>query len=569
MSTVRFLDTETVTLEELLGNGKRYVVPAFQRDYSWRDEQLDDLWLDLAEAPNTGLPHYMGPLVLLREADHLKVIDGQQRLATLTILCLVVLERLKKLQTPEDQQRYELLKSQFVGAKDPASLRWSSKLSLNENDDAFFQGTLVNHRQPADVAKLRASEKRLWSAHAFLAAKLDEKFGPSTAGEELVRFFQTVARRLAFTQITVEDELNAYTVFETLNARSLRLTSTDLLKNYLFSLLKTGVTDLAQGKSQWNRVLSFVEFEMMPTFLRHYLASRQPLVRTERLFKELRQQVRTREDAFSLLDELERHAIWYRALDDWNDEFWRGPREACREHVRVLRLFGVEQFKPLVLAAIRTNLPPTELERILRACVMVSVRYHVIGKRNPNQAEASYNEAAMELERIQPPDAGAAISRLRRLYVDDDEFTAEFSTYSAHTRGRNARLTKYLLFALERQLGGPDLDFETAEETVEHVLPRSLTPEWERDFSSEDHERFVGRLGNLAILKPGQNNDLGRMPYDEKKKVLAASGYKLSTGITAGEWTPASIRTRQEQLAKVARTVWRIDFPPERPASSH
>jgi hypothetical protein len=561
MATVRFLETDTVTLEELLGNGKRYMVPEFQRDYSWTEEQLDDLWRDVVEPPQAALPHYMGPLVLLRDGTYLKVIDGQQRLATLSILCLAVLERLMRLQTAEDQQRYDLLKSQFIGAKDPASLRWASKLSLNENDNDFFQGTLVNHRQPASVTKLRSSERRLWDAHGFFVKKLEQRFPPTTTGEELVRFFQdAVARRLAFTQITVDDELNAYTVFETLNARSLRLTSTDLLKNYLFSLLKTGAADLQQGKAQWNRVLSYVEFEAMPTFLRHYLASKQELVRAERLFKELRVQVHTREQAFDLLDALERHAIWYRALGDANDEFWSGKGD-CRHHVRALRLFGVEQFKPLALAALRSDLPSTELARILRACVMVSFRYHVVGKRNPNQAEATYNEAAVGLGTENRPSATAAISRLRQLYVDDEEFTAEFETFTAHSRGRSARLTKYVLFALERQLGGPDLDFESAEETVEHVLPRGLTPTWAADFSPEDHERFVARIGNLAILKPGQNSDIGQLPYEEKKRVLAASGYKLSAEITAAEWTPASIRARQKQLAKVAKTIWRVEFP--------
>jgi uncharacterized protein with ParB-like and HNH nuclease domain len=200
-------------------------------------------------------PHYMGPLVLQRDAEHFKVIDGQQRLATLSILCLAVLDRLRRLGTDEDLQRYELLKSQYIGAKDAASLRWASKLSLNENDDAFFQGTLVNHGEPANERKLRSSEQRLWGARNFFVEKLAERFPPATPGEDLVRFFVgSIAKRLAFTQIIVEDELNAYTVFETLNARSLRLTSTDLLKNYLLSLLKTGRADLQQGKDLWARI---------------------------------------------------------------------------------------------------------------------------------------------------------------------------------------------------------------------------------------------------------------------------------------------------------------------------
>jgi hypothetical protein len=141
----------------------------------------------------------MGPAVWLREAgesNRLKVIDGSQRLATLSILCLAVLERLAQRKTDDDRQRYVVLKSQFIGAKDPASLHWASRLTLNENDDAFFQGTLVNHRQPPSVAKLRSSEQRLGNARTFFITKLAERFPPQTADEELVRFVRdAVARR--------------------------------------------------------------------------------------------------------------------------------------------------------------------------------------------------------------------------------------------------------------------------------------------------------------------------------------------------------------------------------------
>lgn len=563
MARTRFLETDTKTFEELLGNGRLYEVPTYQRDYSWEREQWEDLWLDIVDPSEAGLPHYMGSLVFQNFGRTLRVIDGQQRLATLSMLCIAIIERLAALKTPENIERAALLKAQYVGVKDPASLRMASKLTLNETDKDFFQETIVNQKALlSPPSKLRSSHRRLWQAMEYFRDKLGETIPAQQGGEALVQFFQNaVAQRLHFTEIVVEDELNAYMVFETLNARSLRLTSTDLLKNYLLSLFKAGDVDLNQARAQWNRITQIIDLDEMPTFLRHFLASRRALVRAERLFKVIKQEVRSREAAFTLLDDLERAASWYRALEDPNDETWSGGLHECRGHLKELRLFDVRQFKPLALALLAAKFEAGQVIRVLRACAVISFRYNVIGKRNPNQMEEVYNRAAMAVAQGSARTASDVIGALRALYVEDEDFVVDFARAEAPTLGRKAKLAKYVLFALERQLGGTGLDFETASETIEHVLPENPGPAWAEEFGDEDLARFVNRIGNLTILARGANRDLGNSDFQTKRAVYERSGFKLTEGIADDTWSPDTVMKRQAEMARVAKTVWQVSFP--------
>ena len=98
MARTALLNTDTEDLKELLSNGKSYSVPPYQRDYSWKEEHWDDLWADVCAVNQFKNTHYMGAIVLQDHRDKsYSIIDGQQRLATLSILALAVIKRIQAL----------------------------------------------------------------------------------------------------------------------------------------------------------------------------------------------------------------------------------------------------------------------------------------------------------------------------------------------------------------------------------------------------------------------------------------------------------------------------------------
>lgn len=401
MARTVLLDTRTATYLDLIGNGNRFRVPAYQRDYSWEEEQWEDLWNDIVELRS--LPddrHYMGALVLQGLSDReFSIIDGQQRLATLSIIALAVIGRLLELvetgvEPAENRERAMSLRSRFIGEKDPASLIESSKLFLNDSDNAFYQDYLVQLRAPINPRGLPKSNRLLWECSKWFSARLGEG-AEAGNGQDLASFLsETMARQLLFIQINVDNELNAYTVFETLNARGLELCSTDLIKNYIFSRIRVQA-DLEALQRRWKALIGTVRQERFPEFLRYHLLCEQSRIRSQRLFKIIRDRVKTPPEVFTLVDALENRSELYTALGDQNHEYWIENPE-CRPYVRELGLYKARQMTPLLFAAWE-RFSKEDFKRVLKLVSAITFRHSTVGARNANELEPVYHAAAKAL----------------------------------------------------------------------------------------------------------------------------------------------------------------------------
>lgn len=565
MARINLLDTRTTNFGDLIANGKIYRVPPFQRDYSWTEENWEDLWQDiLALHANPDSSHYMGALVLQNSSHSDKeftIIDGQQRLATLSIIAIAVIEKIKQLverqQEPEEnQERQEILKRTYLSDRDPRSLRYSSKLLLNENNNDFYQGNLINFRKPLNVRSLSKSEQLLWESFQYFSQKIDELDNVITSGEKLAEILtDTIASRLLFIQINVEDELNAYTVFETLNARGIELSSTDLLKNYLFSLFQ-GPDDLNEAQRLWRRIINTVRMEKFPEFIRYYLSLKRTQVRRNRLFKLVRQSVKDAQQAFDLLDGLEDYSSLFIALSNSNDEFWNDTPEN-KTYIRQLTLFRVKQAYPTLFAAYR-QFSPENFTRLLKLVCAISFRYTVVSSLNPNQLETIYSRIAIAIISGEITHPRQVFEKMRSLYVADDKFSQNFSLLSIPTKGQKKKLVRYIICQLERDASGIDVNEDSF--SIEHILPESPSASWEQDFTDSQVEQMVYRLGNLTPLEPSLNRQIGNDTYLNKQAIYQQSVYKLTQDIVAEEWTPDTLARRQEYLAKRAVHIWKSDF---------
>lgn len=565
MGKSNLLVTATEDLKEILGNGKSYAVPRYQRDYSWREEHWQDLWEDLCRLEDHGGDHYMGAIVLqAQDRKSFKIIDGQQRVTTLSIFVLAAVDLLREMAqgtagNEGDRQRAELLEASYIGARDPVSLRVESKLRLNRHDDAFYRNNLTQRIPPASKRTLRDSERLLWECFEFFRARLSERF-VGRSGEAVAQFVERTDG-LIFISIRVEDELSAFTVFETLNARGLELSEPDLIKNFLLSLAdgraEHEIDDLLE---LWNGIGDTVGTSRLPEFLRHHLNSTQPFLRRKDLFKTIKRDIPDVRAVFDLLSRLKKDADWYRALLDWTSEHWLDYPGAS-EHVRVLNLFGVTQYLPLALAA-KDALSKADFTEVLRYCAVLSLRFNGVAQKSTHALEDAYNQAALELRsgRVKRPSALRKV--LAQIYVPDDEFEAAFSTLRLRASGSARKRALYFLLALERARSGGDLANEShATATIEHVLPENPSGDWAAAFPSADYERFVDRLGNYALLEKSLNRDAGNEAFTEKKKFFARSSYETTRQIAAGyeEWTKEAIDARQRGLAALAKTVWRLE----------
>ncbi|WP_330204702.1 DUF262 domain-containing HNH endonuclease family protein [Cyanobacterium sp. Dongsha4] len=565
MGQINLLDTRTSSFGDLLGNGKIYQVPLFQRDYSWQEENWEDLWQDiLILYHNPPSSHYMGAIVLQNSTTSDKqftIIDGQQRLATLSIIAITVIEGIKKLVEADkdkeaNQERQEILRRTYLGDKDPRSLRYSSKILLNENNNDFYQSHLINLRKPRNARILSKSNQLLWNAFEYFTRELEKLTDVIATGEKLTEFLtDVIAQKLLFIQINVEDELNAYTVFETLNARGIELSATDLLKNYLFSLFESN-HDLQEAQRQWRRIINTVSMAKFPEFLRYYLSTKEIRVRRERLFKIVRESVKNGLQAFNLLDELEDYSGLFMALSNPHDDFWLDTPEN-RSYIRELDLFRVKQAYPIFFSAY-DKFSREDFTRLLRLVSVISFRYHIVSSLNPNELEAIYNKVAVGISQNDITNPRQVFEKVRSIYVSDDKFSQDFSIMSISTKGQKKKLVKYILCKLESYISGLEINEDSF--SIEHILPESPSNQWQEYFTDNQIEEMVYRLGNMTLLEPNLNREIGNKKYTLKREIYQQSNYQLTQKIQAEEWNPQSLNRRQIELAKKAIQIWRSSF---------
>ena len=572
MSNLNF-NTSNQTFRQLFGNGLTYRIPPFQRDYSWAVDEWDDLWQDiLALFEEDGEPsHYMGYLVLQSSNNkQFDVIDGQQRLTTISILILASLGYLQDLinddnDPDKNQQRKDNLRSSYIGYVDPVSLIAKSKLRLNRHNDRFYQTYLVPLEQ-IPQRNLNSSEHLLRKAFIWFKDKIKThtKEGSEAIGERVAQFVDSIVDKLFFTVITVTDELNAFKVFETLNARGVRLSATDLLKNYLFSVVSATDAheqELHALEERWQRIVGTLGSESFPEFLRAYWNSRNKIVRKSDLFKTIRKNISSSEEVFLLIRNLDQASSIYAALRNPSDSLWNNKERCVLQN---LQMFNVRQPLALLLQVFEkfNEKHRDGVYQVLKAIEVLSFRYHVICNKQSHDLEGLYNAIACRIHSDELSNATNILENLKAIYPENIEFKAALREKELCTTfARNKKIVRYILFKLEKFISKADYDFESAQYTIEHILPENPSENW-ISFQEENIDKFIFRLGNMTLLEARLNREIGNSEYSKKIAKYAQSCFKQTQAIAEhyDEWNEAKVQSRQKQMADKACQIWRIDF---------
>ena len=514
--------------------------------------------------PGAETAHYMGYLVL-QTNDNKKydIIDGQQRLTTLSIFTLAVLKNFELLisdgvDPQNNEKRKEQLRSTFIGYLDPVSLIPQSKLTLNRNNNSFYQNYLVT-LQKLPIRGLKFTEHQMRKAFEWFENKIRLEYGNKKDGAILASLPDRLSDKLFFTVITVTDELNAYKVFETLNARGVKLSSTDLLKNYLFSVVHRETNDdreLTIMDERWEVLVGKLGSESFPDFLRAHWNSRNKLVRSAELFKTIRTKVINRKQVFELIREMESDADPYVALSRPEDVLWQ---EKQKEIIEELRMFNVRQLYPLLLSGYR-KLSASDFTLLLSSCSIISFRYNVIGNLPTNEQERVYTNIADLLHNGKVTTIQDVLQLLRPLYPNDSLFSNDFSEKQLKTsQSRNKRIVRYILFKIEKHISGNIYDIDNESYNIEHILPESPENDWDQ-FNDRDHELFVYRIANMTLMNAKANRNISNAAFDIKKDVYKDSVFAITRKIAEdnSEWTMERIAQRQKWMANQAKTIWRI-----------
>jgi len=544
------------TFGELTGNGKTYQLPPFQRDYSWNQEEWEDLWLDILDIKKDE-DHYMGYIVLQETEDPKKsmLIDGQQRIVTISLL---ILAAVKFLEESGDAPRAEDLRKTYLSSRDLVRQIDIPKIKLNYNNEYIYGGKLMQFDIPANTTGLKSSEKRLLEAYRYFYNQISEKFKEQPT-EQVAEF---VARKidvsLFFTSIAVKDDLNAYKVFETLNARGVKLSAADLLKNLLFSVIYVpNAGSISQEEKKWHRINDVLGKTDVTAYLRHFWNARHyPGERKSTLFKAIKNATRQKAEAIRLLNDLDNNVSIYASLSAPQSEWLTNEQSKL---IAELNTLDVTQCFSLLMTA-KSKWTEQEFNKLLRDVIAISFRHHTIGGQNPNEMERIYGRAAVAVFKSEATAARDLFNaHLKEIYIEDDSFKNDFSKKSFNTRQHNG-LVKYILAKLEVQAGGTEPELNSKNLTVEHILPENPTEEWAEVFAARDMAPYIGRIGNLTLLEAGKNKEAERKLYEDKLPIYKTSWFRITQRLMEVCWSPKSINERQKELAKQAAAVWRVNY---------
>jgi hypothetical protein len=558
-------ETPEMGIGRLLSEGNRFLVPHHQRDYSWTEDEIEQFFTDITETQTAKQKEYfVGLMVFMpkREREY-TILDGQQRIATTMILLASIRTWLRQRNFDTDADQ---IQNDYIALRELGEDNLEPRLVMNEKNEAIFNDCVVRESPSQDVSvalqqmKKYDPNRRLLEAILFCREKIDQFLSntPETKDQarrlfDLVKFFRDCVKVV---RLSVPNESNAYTVFETLNDRGLDLSILDLVKNYLFGKANQEAK-LREVETRWAQMMANLMNVRADDFLKAYWTSRHGRIQTAQLFQSFKTTVDSWQKVSITSTDMLHASEQYAALEIADDPIWVIP-ERSKKRIRALRLLGGRQTHPVLLSALN-RFQPRELERLLHLLEVLIVRYQLIGGGRTGRLEISCANLAVRIYNEEIKTATAALGLFKEIFPTDKEFREAFTT----KQERNNRKAHYILETLESQMrranGKSELE-PSRSLTVEHILPRSPSAGWELVLKKDQNlaEDGTYRLGNLCLLTE-INRDLAAKSFEEKRKVFAKSSIELTRQVSeCSNWDRNAIEERQEHMAKLAVMAWRF-----------
>ena len=528
---------------------KQYVIPLFQRPYSWEQRNWKLLWADLSELAGEDAvsgTHFMGAIVTTPTSSvpvgvtkHM-VIDGQQRLTTIAILLCAIRDALPE-GAPERQRLAMYLEnSSYQGDE-------SLKLLPTQADRDDFRRICKAGECDGD--------SRVCRGYEFFAARLRKNGKLDLDGARQV--LEIVERRLQVVSISLDDRDDPYVIFESLNFKGSPLTQVDLARNYF--LMRFNVDEQPRVYAdKWRPVEDRLGETHMPRYLRQFLRMGGNEVRKNEVYAALKARLADKqpEEVAVFLDEIrglaERFGQLARAFD--------APEARLDDRLRFLADWEVGVADPLLLLILKDlDSGRLSLEQACQqACIVESfvVRREVCAVPT-NQLRKIFLSAC----RAREPGAPAAwlATHLGKgehgaRWPSDDEFKDAWTRYRAYAKPARCRalLARFEQSSDHRELAALD------KTTIEHVMPQTLNDWWRGHLGpagQELHGALVHTIGNLTLS--AYNGELSNKPFSEKVKLLADSNLTMNRELaTNAQWKPDDIRGRSSRLAESAVKIW-------------
>ncbi len=563
------IESHDSDIESLLDSGY-FHIPRFQRPYSWEDEHVVEFWNDIISSQSDD--YFIGSMVVYKKVKQkFGVVDGQQRLTTITILLCVLRDQFLELGSKDFANGIHQLierkdrsnKSQYV-LKTETSFPYFQEHIQKFNEDPDAEGSSL----PEEKNLLNAHKKFQGLVHSVTEAVESDASIPESKKNDkkilkLIGLRDSVLN-LKVIFVTLENEDDAYIIFETLNTRGKDLALTDLVKNHFSKHLKSK-GDVDHARLKWEKLLGTIhnsaEDISADSFIYHFWASRYEAIPQKKLFKSFKKAV-TKALAMDYLNFLIKDSELYRSLYETSYGWTKNEVEVSRS-LAAMQLFKLSQPIPATLSLVRAYKDKKIKLARLRDALLAIEKFHfqftaITSSRSSGGISAMYSSFGQRLflcsaTKEAADEIDAFKQKLRDRVPSLEEFTVAFKEVSyTNANSKQRALVRYILrkFAEHFKFSFPS-DFDDL--TIEHLHPQSKTDSiWE--------EHVVGSIGNLIYLDGEMNVKLDSKSFEDKRKILLDSNYSIPKAVTEAEsWTPTHVDEHVTEMAYLAHSeIWRI-----------
>lgn len=553
-------DSHTYPIGGLLGKYERrcLTIPRFQRGFSWERNHVSAFWEDFTAflpsftQKSTGSSYFLGPIVTRESDDEIVILDGQQRIATATILLAAIRDTAQDVDPQNSHDGAYLARDIQRDLIERDGDRDDFVLRLGELDRGFFVRAIQKNPPSPPRVQLR-SHQLILDAYSFFRKELSRStstLDPKAAIALLTSYRDCLTTGITMVAVIVQSDDDAFSIFETLNDRGLRLSVPDLLLNHLMQ--KSSKTQQNAVRQDWNRMLNQMGKRDISSFVRHMWVSRYGDLKSRGLFTEIKRYL-----AEQSVPSTDFAAVCAEECEDYIaiiDQTKRIPKEALRSVTALVRYLRVQPSLPLLLSGLGC-LDDTHFAALAKAAVALAIRHSAIANLNPGDLETAFYQAARGIRdsrRAGETSSNSLKAAKRRLADIDPEDSVLLANSSdvVLEKGEAQWIITAIADSLQTRTGEVTVD-----STLEHIFPQNAGIAWA---NRKQMEPYIWHLGNLTMLGKPLNKDAANSDFPTKCAVAYGhSEIKLTNSLlNYNVWGPLEVESRAKDIVRQIISVW-------------
>lgn len=552
-------------LISFLQGPKQYVIPIYQRTYSWTEKQCEQLWEDiLTAAKNDKIPgHFLGSIVYIQKGVYqasavnpLLVIDGQQRLTTLTLLFSALSKELDEQGDGKEITRKQIRNYYLFNNDEEGDKRY--KLVLTQSDRETLLSILEERPLPTNSSK-NIVDNYNYFVEQIKKSKID-----------LDSLYRGICK-LIIVDISLDSNYdNPQLIFESLNSTGLELSQADLIRNFVLMRLDIKTQNEIYSNYWYPMERDFGHSEGLQyfdRFMRDYLTIKQnDIPKENEVYLKFKEFFTTEQKPTAeIVADIYYYSKFFIQL-----AFAKSEDEEINQHIQDINSLSVEVAYPFLIEVLvdcdKQIISKTELLEILEIIESYVFRRQIceIPTNSLNKTFATLYNLKEKENYLESLKAALILKDSYRRFPNDIEFHEQFMVKNVY----NFRTRTYLFRKLENF--GRKETVNVEEYTIEHIMPQNekLPQVWQEELGNnwaEIHDKYLHRIGNLTLT--GYNPELSDSSFKEKRDMIGGfkdSPIHLSSGIGNLEhWNEKEIEKRSRELADKAMLIWKFPAVPE------